>query len=92
MPESRVVHFNTQRPPQLIIEGFPDHQETIETLWNGNEEFREVCTDFVTARASLERAVQSKHGLCTVERYEELVDELRLELLDMLTVPPRIDT
>ncbi len=73
----------------MIIEGFPDHQEVIETLWDGSEEFREVCTDFVTARVSLERAEQSEHGFRTVERYEELIEELRLELLALLAVPPR---
>ncbi len=73
----------------MIIEGFPDHQEVIETLWDGSEEFREICTDFVTARVSLERAEQSEHGIRTVERYAALIEELRLELLALLAVPPR---
>jgi len=89
MPESRVVQFKTERPPRLIVEGFPDHHEVIESLWDGSEEFREVCADFVTARVSLERAEQSEHRLPTIERYEELVEELRLELLALLAAPPR---
>jgi hypothetical protein len=89
MTESRVVQFKTEHPPRLIIEGFPDHKETIEMLWDGSEEFREVCADFVTARVSMERAEQSDHGSRTVERYEELVEELRLELRTLLSAFPR---
>lgn len=89
MRESRVVQFKTEQPPRLISERFPDHKDVIETLWDGSEEFREVCTDFVTARASLDRAEQSKHGFRTIERYRELIEELRLELLALLSAPPR---
>jgi len=89
MPESRVVHFRAEHPPGLIVEGFPGYREAIEALWERSEEFREVCADFLTARISLERAEQSEHGIHIVERYEELTEELRLELLALITVPPR---
>ena len=91
MQESRVVQFKTEQPPRLISERFPDHKDVIETLWDGSEEFREVCTDYVSARATLDRAEQSEHEFRTVERYKELIEELRLELLALLSASP-LDT
>jgi hypothetical protein len=86
---TRVVSFNSRRPPSLILEGFPDCQDLIEVLWKSSEEFREVCADFVTARDSLDQIERSDLSQSAVETYEELVDELRQELLTFLSAPLR---
>jgi len=89
MSTSSIVDFKTEQPPRLIIERFPDHEQVIEALWNASEEFREVCTDFASARVSLNRAKQSHQHPRTVARYEELLEELQLELLALFDAAPR---
>ena len=89
MSTSSIVDFKTEQPPRLIIERFPDYEQVIAELWNTSEEFREVCTDFVSARVSLDRAKQSQQQPRIVARYEELLEDLRLELLAHFDAPPR---
>jgi hypothetical protein len=91
MPENRVVSFQSRRPPTLVVKRFPDHRDVIEVLWKCNEEFREVCADFVTARSSLKHVERSDSAQSAVETYEELLEELHQELLVFLSAPLPIE-
>lgn len=85
-PRNKLIPFRADQPPAEVLERFADAHAEIEALWRSNREFREICSDYREARASLQRGGEGDPGTraSSDEQLAELVAELEEEMVSLL--------
>ena len=79
---NKLIPFRADQPPAEVLERFADAHAEIEALWRSNPEFREICSDYREARASLQRGGEGDPDTRASgdEQFAELVAELEEEM------------
>ena len=69
----------------LIKKKFPRQSVRIDQLYEGDNEFRELCADYASCIQALSKYKRlSKEGEKSVEDYEKAIDELEKEIYDFI--------
>jgi hypothetical protein len=68
----------------LVIDRFPRHAEYIETLFNTDEHFHELCMDYQLCIQHLEQYIQNDEK-AGIQEYENLRKDLENELTHFLS-------
>jgi hypothetical protein len=68
----------------LVIDRFPRHAEHIETLFNSNEHFHELCMDYQLCIQHLKQFIQNEEK-AGIHEYENLLKDLENELAHFLS-------
>ena len=75
-----------QKNMHKIILIFPDFEEKIETLYSSNENFRDLCSDYVLCAKSVHEIKEDFNKYKEqIEEYEGLKSNLKEEILSMIT-------
>ena len=75
-----------QKNMHKIILIFPDFEEKIETLYSSNENFRDLCSDYVLCAKSVHEIKEDCNKYKEqIEEYEGLKSNLKEEILSMIT-------
>lgn len=75
-----------QKNMHKIILIYPDFEEKIETLYSTNENFRDLCSDYVLCAKSVHDIKEDLNKYKQqIEEYECLERNLKDEILSMIT-------
>jgi hypothetical protein len=71
---------------QYVLKRFSDHWQSITRLFDQNEDFRALCTDYADAVLAKEQWLTSSDPAASdrVEEYDDLMIELEYELMQYL--------
>ena len=74
---------------ERVIERFPEHAASIQARFQGDESFREMCSDYVETLEALQRwqASHHAHRAARIEEYRELAEGLETEIVTALRLP-----
>ena len=69
-----------------IVQIFPDFEEKIDFLFQTDENFRDLCSDYILCAAMVQKMMKDlKKETSNREEYEELQQNLEEEILQILT-------
>lgn len=69
-----------------IVQIFPDFEEKIDFLFQTDENFRDLCSDYILCAAMVQKMMKDlKKETSSREEYEELQQNLEEEILQILT-------
>ncbi len=69
-----------------IVQIFPDFEERIDFLFQADEMFRDLCTDYILCASKvLEMKKEKRKNKSQIEEYEELQKDLEQEILQMIS-------
>jgi hypothetical protein len=71
---------------ERVIERFPELAASIQARFQGDESFREMCSDYAETLEALHRwqASDSPQRAARIEEYRELAEALEIEILAAL--------
>ena len=68
-----------------IVQMFPDYEEKIDFLFQSDENFRDLCSDYILCAAMVQKMTKDqKKCISSREEYEELQQNLEQEILQNL--------
>ena len=75
-----------QKEIDSMVRIFPDFEEKIDFLFRTDENFRDLCSDYMLCAGSMQdMKKESNKYKEQIEEYEELQRDLQQEILQMLT-------
>ncbi len=69
---------------ESIVRIFPDFEKKIDSLFQTDENFRDLCADHILCAAMVQE-IKQKKGKGKVEEYEDLKQCLEQEILQMIS-------